>query len=201
MPYLKGGKFYTLTKKSKSQLTPMNNRKDWALYDMITQTTIMKPVRKEWKQFIPRPLDEVWGFFSRPENLNAITPDQVSFQILSPLAGQEMYEGMIIQYKISPFLGIQMDWVTEITHIEPGRFFIDDQRVGPYALWHHQHHFVEKEGGVEMTDLLHYQVPYGPIGSMANALFVARQIEGIFSFRKKAIDTLFARQRVEANPA
>lgn len=169
--------------------------KSW-LKNATIQIAIMKPVRKEWKQFIARPLDEVWAFFSRPENLNAITPEGVSFQILSPIAGQEMHEGMIIQYKISPFLGIQMDWVTEITHIEPGRFFIDDQRVGPYALWHHQHHFVEKDGGVEMTDLLHYQVPYGLIGSIANALFVERQVEGIFGFRKQAIDALFARQAV-----
>lgn len=151
----------------------------------------MQPRRKEWRQFIARPLDDVWAFFSRPENLNAITPEGVSFRILSPIAGQEMYEGMIIQYKISPFLGIQMNWVTEITHIEPGRFFIDDQRVGPYALWHHQHHFEARDGGVEMTDILHYHVPFGPLGTLANALFVERQIESIFAFRKVAIEQLF----------
>lgn len=151
----------------------------------------MKPVRKEWKQFIPRPLDEVWQFFSRPENLNAITPSHVSFRILSPIAGLEMYEGMIIQYKISPFLGIEMDWVTEITHIADRKFFIDDQRVGPYALWHHQHHFEEKDGGVEMTDILHFQVPFGPIGSLANALFVERMVEAIFAHRQRAIQEKF----------
>lgn len=151
----------------------------------------MKPVRKEWKQFIPRPLDEVWQFFSRPENLNAITPEHVSFRILSPIAGLEMYEGMIIQYKISPFLGIKMDWVTEITHIADRKFFIDDQRVGPYALWHHQHHFEEKDGGVEMTDILHFQVPFGPIGSLANALFVERMVEAIFAHRQRAIQEKF----------
>jgi ligand-binding SRPBCC domain-containing protein len=151
----------------------------------------MKPVRKEWKQFIPRPLDEIWQFFSRPENLNAITPEHVSFRILSPIAGLEMYEGMIIQYKISPFLGIEMDWVTEITHIADRQFFIDDQRVGPYALWHHQHHFEEKDGGVEMTDILHFQVPYGPIGSLANALFVERMVDAIFAHRQQAIREMF----------
>ncbi|MEZ4984150.1 MAG: SRPBCC family protein [Saprospiraceae bacterium] len=151
----------------------------------------MEPRRKEWVCWIPRPIAEVWHFFSRPENLNEITPDNMSFKILSPVAGKEMYAGMIVQYKVSPFAGIPMDWITEITHIEDQSFFIDDQRVGPYALWHHQHHFQEQDGGTLMRDILHYQVPYGPIGTIANWLFVERMVDGIFTHRSKVIERLF----------
>lgn len=151
----------------------------------------MKVKYKKWEQFIPRTLDEVWHFFSRPENLNAITPDDMSFEILSDIEGKPMYEGMIIQYKISPFLGVKMDWVTEITHIEGHAYFIDEQRFGPYALWHHQHHFVEQQGGVLMTDVLHYKIPYGPIGALADLLFVSGQIEQIFAYRIKAVERIF----------
>ncbi len=151
----------------------------------------MRPVRKQWQQYIPRPLDEVWAFFAHPQNLNAVTPEDVRFEILSPVEGVEMYPGMIIQYRISPFMGIQFDWVTEITHIREKKFFIDDQRVGPYALWHHQHHFEARDGGTLMTDILHYQVPYGPIGSLADALFVGRQVDKIFAFRERVIAQRF----------
>lgn len=151
----------------------------------------MQPIRKEWRQFIPRPLAEVWAFFSRPENLNDLTPNSLSFDIISPVSGEEMYEGMIIQYKISPFLGIKMNWVTEITSIVPERYFIDDQRIGPYALWHHQHHFEARDGGTLMRDVLHYQVPFGPLGALVNAAFVERQINHIFAFRERAVAQLF----------
>lgn len=152
----------------------------------------MKVKRKSWQQLIPRPMEEVWAFFSRPENLNAITPASMSFEILSDIQEIEMYQGMIIQYKISPFLGIKMDWVTEITHIVEGQYFIDEQRFGPYALWHHQHHFEAVDGGVQMEDILHYKVPYGPIGTIADALLVDQQIESIFQYRYGAIEKLFA---------
>lgn len=151
----------------------------------------MRPRRKSWTITINRPLEEVWEFFSRPENLNEMTPDNVSFNILSPIEGQKMYPGMIIQYQISPLLNIPMNWVTEITQIRKHEFFIDDQRVGPYALWHHQHHFKAVEGGTEMTDILHYQVPFGPIGSIANFLFVERMVEEIFSHREEAVARIF----------
>lgn len=151
----------------------------------------MKVKHKQWEQFIPRTIDEIWHFFSRPENLNAITPDDMSFEILSDIADRPMYAGMIIQYKISPFLGVKMDWVTEITHVRDRSYFIDEQRFGPYALWHHQHHFVRQDGGVLMKDILHYKVPYGPIGTLADALFVDRQIEQIFAYRVKAVEKIF----------
>ena len=151
----------------------------------------MKVKRKSWKQLINRDLDEVWHFFSRPENLNEITPEDMSFEIMTDLAGVEMYQGMIIQYRISPLLGIKMDWVTEITHVKDKQYFIDEQRFGPYALWHHQHHFEPVSDGVLMTDILHYKVPYGPIGSLANALFVEKMVDGIFTYREQVVEELF----------
>lgn len=151
----------------------------------------MRPRRKNWTLFIPKSLDEVWAFFSRPQNLEKMTPANVSFKILSPDANQVMYPGMVIQYKISPFLGIQMHWVTEITQIRDQVFFIDDQRIGPYGLWHHQHHFEAVEGGTMMTDILHYQVPLGPLGSIANWLFVERMVDDIFAYREQATKAFF----------
>ncbi len=147
--------------------------------------------KKSWEIWINRPLDEVWSFFSRPENLNEITPEHVSFEILSDLEGIEMYEGMIIQYNIAPLLGIKMNWVTEITHIRQRQFFIDEQRFGPYAFWHHQHWFEEKDGGTLMKDILHYKVPYGIIGTIANALFVEKMVDQIFEYREETINKLW----------
>lgn len=146
---------------------------------------------KQWETFIPKPLDEVWHFFSRPENLNDITPEDMSFQIMTDVGNKPMYEGMIIQYKVSPFPGVKMNWTTEITHVREGAYFIDEQRFGPYALWHHQHHFAEKDGGVAMTDILHYKVPYGIIGTLADAIFVDKRVEEIFSYREIAIRKIF----------
>lgn len=151
----------------------------------------MQVKQKIWQQFIPRPMEEVWHFFSRPENLNAITPDDMSFEIISNINNTNMYEGMIVLYKISPLLGIKMDWVTEITYIKDYQYFVDEQRFGPYALWHHEHHFEERNDGVLMTDILHYKVPYGFIGTLADALFVNAKVEQIFAFRTKAIERIF----------
>lgn len=151
----------------------------------------MKVYKKEWTQFIPRPLDEVWHFFSRPENLSEVTPKEMNFNILSDIANKPMYEGMIINYKVTPIFGIQMRWTTEIRNIKKGEYFVDEQRFGPYAMWHHEHHFREADGGTYMTDLLHYAIPFGPIGNIANALFVDSKIEEIFDFRVKAVERLF----------
>lgn len=151
----------------------------------------MQVKRKEWIQTIPRDLNEIWDFFSRPENLNAITPPDMHFEILSNIEHTEMYQGMIIRYKITPFLGIKMDWTTEISHIQDRTYFIDEQRFGPYAFWHHQHHFKPTSKGVEMSDILHYKVPYGIIGTIADAIFVDQKVESIFEYRKKAIEKVF----------
>lgn len=158
----------------------------------------MQVKQKSFRQFLPVSLEEAWGFFSRPENLNAITPDEMSFEILSDISGKPMYAGMIVRYKVTPFGGIKMNWVTEITHIKEQEYFIDEQRFGPYALWHHQHRFSAIDGGVEMEDILHYKVPYGIIGTVADRIFVDQKIEEIFAFRKKALERLFVKNKVEA---
>ncbi len=151
----------------------------------------MKVKRKYWEQLIKKPIDEVWEFFSRPENLNVITPEDMQFEILTPIKGVRMYEGMIVQYNVSPFKGVKLNWVTEITQIKERKFFIDEQRFGPYAFWHHQHHFEEVADGVLMKDILHYKVPYGFIGDIVNAIFVENKIEEIFRYRFKIVDELF----------
>ena len=152
----------------------------------------MTPRRLEFTSVVPRSLTETWAFFSRPENLEKLTPPEVKFDIKSPVAGVEMYAGMIIQYRISPFPGFSTDWVTEITQIKEHEHFIDDQRTGPFALWHHQHHFrALGENRTEMRDILHYAAPLGPLGTLADWLFVRRQVEGIFTAREEAITRIF----------
>jgi ligand-binding SRPBCC domain-containing protein len=146
--------------------------------------------RFEYFLFVPASLEEVWDFFSSPANLSKITPPEMGFLITSP-EQLEMYAGMFITYKVSPALGIKLDWVTEITQIDNKKFFIDEQRRGPYNIWHHEHHFKEVEGGVEMHDILYYAVPFGFIGSIANMVFVRNKVKQIFSFRKKRIEELF----------
>lgn len=144
--------------------------------------------------FLPVKLQTAWDFFSTPVNLQTITPDYMGFQVRSePDFLQKVYAGQMIAYTVRPVLGIPLFWLTEITHVEAGRFFVDEQRVGPYALWHHQHHFEAVEGGVKMTDLVHYRLPLGFLGRLAHVLFVRRQLEGIFDFRQKKLEELFGR--------
>jgi len=146
--------------------------------------------RFEYIQFVPASLDVVWDFFSSPSNLSKITPPEMGFIITSP-PQTEMYAGMIITYKVSPALGFKLDWVTEITQVNDKKFFIDEQRRGPYSIWHHEHHFKEVEGGVEMHDILSYQVPFGFLGSIADLVFVKNKVKQIFSYREKRILELF----------
>jgi ligand-binding SRPBCC domain-containing protein len=153
----------------------------------------MRVYQLERTTTIPITLDEAWEFFSRPENLNVLTPDDLQFEILSNISGQEMYAGMIIQYRISPFTGVRFNWTTEITHCEEKRFFVDEQRFGPYSFWHHQHHFREEQGQVKMTDIVHYGLPFGPLGTLAHAVFVRKKLEHIFSYRTQKIAALWNR--------
>jgi len=144
------------------------------------------------EQAIPVSIEKAWDFFSSPLNLAKITPDEMKFVVTSNYTAEtKVYAGMIITYKISPLLGIQMDWMTEITHVKEGEYFVDEQRFGPYALWHHQHHFKEIEGGIIMTDILNYAIPFGAIGRLTNTLFVGKKIRQIFEFRRRAIEELF----------
>lgn len=134
-------------------------------------------------QKLPISLDEAWEFFSSPKNLKEITPDNLGFNIVSQHHGDKMYPGQIIEYKVSPVLGIPLYWMTEITHVEDKKFFVDEQRFGPYSMWHHQHHFKAVEGGVEMTDIVHYKLPFWFLGDIANTLFVKKQLKEIFDYR------------------
>lgn len=141
---------------------------------------------------MPISLEQAWDFFSSPLNLAKITPPQMKFVVTSDYTEQtKMYAGMIITYKVSPLLGINLNWMTEITHVQDKVYFVDEQRFGPYALWHHQHHFKEIPGGVHMTDILDYAIPYGLIGRLSNKLLVGRQIEQIFNYRNAAIIKMF----------
>jgi len=144
-------------------------------------------------QKIPVSLDKAWNFFSNPANLQAITPDNLGFNIISSHHGELMYPGQIIEYKVSPFLGIPIYWMTEITHVADKKFFVDEQRFGPYKMWHHQHHFKEIPGGVEMTDIVHYKNPFWILGNVANTLFVRKQLQSIFDYRIKKVEELFGK--------
>jgi len=142
------------------------------------------------KQNLPISLQEAWDFFSDPMNLNKITPDNMGFVTLSG-ADRKMYPGQIIQYEVTPLLGIKMNWVTEITHVVQNEYFVDEQRFGPYALWHHKHSLTPIEGGVLMHDVVHYKLPLGFLGRIAHALFVKKQIQNIFDYRTQQLELLF----------
>ena len=145
------------------------------------------------EQQIPASIEAVWDFISSPKNLKDITPDYMGFEITSPNLPDKMYEGMIISYKVHPILGIPLTWVTEITHVYDLQFFVDEQRIGPYSLWHHQHHIRPIDGGVHMTDIVTYQPPMAFLGAIANSLFIKKQLESIFDYRFGAIERKFGK--------
>jgi len=142
-------------------------------------------------QKLPIDIKTAWDFFSSPKNLSKITPSYMGFDIITELKTEKMYPGIIIEYKVRPVLGIPITWVTEITEVSEGEYFIDEQRVGPYKIWHHEHHFKEIESGVEMTDLLYYKLPFGFIGKIINALFVGKKVKSIFEYRTEVLNKLF----------
>ncbi len=142
-------------------------------------------------QVLPISLEKAWDFFSDPANLANITPPGMGFHILSDHRPDRMYAGQLIEYRVSPLLGIPLYWMTEITQVVEGKYFIDEQRFGPYALWHHQHHFREVAGGVEMTDIVHYKIPLGILGALADRLFVHQKLKQIFDYRFQAVSQLF----------
>lgn len=142
------------------------------------------------KQLVKTDMETCWNFFSAPANLETITPDGFSMRVLTEQP-TVMYEGLIIYYRMAPVLHIPLGWITEITHVKHHQFFVDEQRKGPYRLWHHEHHFEEVEGGVMMTDIVSYALPFGIFGKFAHWLFVRRQLEGIFEYRHKKVEELF----------
>ena len=144
-------------------------------------------------QKIPATVDHVWDFISSPANLKIITPEYMRFNITSKLTNEKMYPGMIISYKVSPVLGIKMTWVTEITQVKEKEYFVDEQRVGPYSMWHHEHKIEPVEGGVLMTDIVSYKPPFGMLGSIANTLLIKKQLKEIFDFRTLAMEKIFGK--------
>lgn len=145
----------------------------------------------ETSQVVHASLETCWNFFSSPKNLCKITPPSLDFVIKSDLP-EKMYAGMMIEYRVRPMLGIPVSWLTEITYIEEGKFFADEQRVGPYAIWHHEHFFEEiTPDQVMMRDRIHYRLPLSPLSDIIHPFIVKPQLDAIFSFRQKAVDELF----------
>lgn len=142
----------------------------------------------EREQKINASREEIWDFISSPANLKKITPAYMGFDIISKNTAEKMYEGMLISYIVKPLLSIKTKWVTEITHIKEGHFFIDEQRMGPYNMWHHQHFIEEIPNGVLMKDIVSYIPPFGLLGAIANQLIIKNKLEQIFAFRKEALE-------------
>lgn len=150
----------------------------------------MKIYRLHRFQNLPITIDEAWELLANPKNLKLITPDYMGFHILSG-ADRPMYPGQIIQYIVTPVLGIKTKWVTEITHVKDKSYFVDEQRFGPYALWHHKHFIKEIDGGVEMEDIVDYKVPFGWLGRLVHPFLVKPKLEEIFKYRYDKLNELY----------
>lgn len=143
------------------------------------------------EQVIPTDLKTAWEFIRSPRNLDAITPDDMPFEIITDTP-DEMYNGLMIEYRVGvPYIGKQR-WLTELKHIREGHSFVDEQRIGPYKLWYHYHEVTEVEGGIRFIDRVHYALPFGPLGAIAHAVFVNRQLKEIFDYREQALREAFA---------
>ncbi len=151
----------------------------------------MKVYTLEAVQKLPITVKEAWDFLSNPRNLSKITPEYMNFCITSDFLPEKIYPGLIITYTVCPFPNVPITWVTEITHVNEPYFFVDEQRFGPYRMWHHEHMIREIPNGVEMIDKIHYVLPFGPLGNIARELFVKKQLDGIFSYRQKVLDEMF----------
>jgi ligand-binding SRPBCC domain-containing protein len=135
---------------------------------------------------------EAWDFFSNPRNLARITPPDLGFEILTPDLPPRMRQGMLITYRVRPLLRLPMTWLSEITLVEEGQRFIDEQRIGPYALWHHEHEFHDLgDGRIQMTDKATYVLPFAPLGDLAYPWLVRPQLQRIFAHREQAVRELF----------
>ena len=141
-------------------------------------------------QKLPITLELAWDFFSDPKNLKTITPNYMGFDIISG-AQRRMYPGQIIEYCVSPLLGIKTTWVTEITHVVDKAYFVDEQRFGPYKLWHHKHFFTPIKDGVSMEDLIHFKAPLGALGKVFTPIIITPKLEEIFNYRSQKLTELF----------
>ena len=150
----------------------------------------MKLYQLKSKQYLPISKSEAWEFLSDPTNLKVITPDHMGFDILDG-ADRKMFPGQIIQYNVKPFPGFSTKWVTEITHVQEGSYFVDEQRFGPYSLWHHKHFIKEVKGGIEMEDVIDYKIPFGLLGQMVHPFLVKKQLQQIFNYREQKLTSLF----------
>ena len=142
------------------------------------------------KQQLPITLKHAWDFFSNPDNLEQITPPEMRFYITSK-KGIKMFQGQIITYKVGIIPLIKTNWTTEITHIKENEYFIDEQRFGPYTMWHHQHKFAPQSTGIEMEDTVHFKLPFGFLGSIVYFLFIKKKLLQIFNYRKSTLDNIF----------
>jgi len=138
-------------------------------------------------------LEDVWDFISSPKNLKEITPDYMGFDITSEGLTEKMYPGMIIGYRVSPLLGIKTTWVKEITQVRDLSYFVDEQRTGPYSIWHHQHFIEPIEGGVLMRDIVTYRPPFGFLGAIMNRLVIQKKLKEIFSYRTEAVEKRYGK--------
>lgn len=138
-------------------------------------------------------VDEVWDFLSSPKNLKDITPESMGFEIISKDLPDIMQPGMLIAYHVKPIMGIKTKWVTEITQVREKEYFIDEQRVGPYTLWHHQHFIEVIKNGVLMTDIVSYKPPLSLLGNIANGLFIKNKLNQIFEFRQEALERKYGK--------
>lgn len=144
-------------------------------------------------QKLPVTISEIWNFISSPINLKEITPEYMDFVVTGNTGTEKMYPGMIITYTVSPFFNIKLNWVTEITHVKDLEYFVDEQRIGPYSMWHHQHKIEPIDGGVLMTDIVTYQPPMGILGVLANSLVIKNQLQKIFDYRSIALEKRFGK--------
>ena len=150
----------------------------------------MKIFKIHTKQSLPITIEKGWDFLSDPRNLSIITPNYMNFKI-TDCDFRPVYQGQIIQYTVKPILKIPLNWVTEITHVVDKKYFVDEQRFGPYSLWHHKHFIKEIEKGIEMEDVIHYKVPGGIFGEFLNKLFIKKQLSEIFNYRKAKLTEIF----------
>ncbi len=155
----------------------------------------MKIYNLQSKQKLPISVNKAWDFLSSPINLKTITPEYMGFNILSG-ADRKMYPGQIIQYIVTPLFGIKTKWVTEITHVQENKYFVDEQRFGPYALWHHKHFIRPIDGGIEMEDIIDYKIPFGLIGQLVHPIIIEPKLKEIFDYRHDKLIEIFGEFKI-----
>lgn len=135
---------------------------------------------------VPTDLESAWDFIRSPGNLDKITPDDMSFEIVSELP-DEMFDGLLIEYRVGiPLIGKQT-WLTELKHIRERHSFVDEQRIGPYKFWYHYHEITEVDGDIRFRDQVRYTLPLGPLGALAQTVFVRKELERVFDYREQAV--------------